>query len=243
MTMESDPIARIDPERYDDGATDFVAHMEAGPYNVLYERPAIRELIGDVDGLRVLDVACGAGPLVQELTASGADVVGSDGSSEMLRLARERVGPEIDLHHQDCCEPFTWAESASFDLVVMSLAYHYLNDPVAFLREMHRVLRADGAFIMSTHHPTDDWRRLGGSYFTTELNTDTWKAINQDVVAWRMPLSTITHHFQQAGFLIEQLIEPRPTEQMAAVEPDVFAKLEDCPAFILFRLEKRDSGV
>jgi len=232
-------MEQIDPQQYDAGAADFVAHMEGQPYNVLYERPAMRSLVGDVAGLRVLDVACGAGSFSQEMFDEGAKVTACDGSSEMLQIARDRISRDISLHHQDCSDSFDWATDASFDLVVMSLAYHYLNDHASFLREMHRVLSNDGALVISTHHPIDDWRRLDGPYFATELNTDTWAVAGQDVVSWRMPLSAITGHFYQAGFVIEQLIEPRPSEALASAAPGVAAKLEDCPAFILFRLLKR----
>lgn len=231
-------MVHIDPAQYDVAASDFASHMEKQSYNVLYERPAMRALVGEVNGLRVLDVACGAGSLSAEMLAAGAQVVGSDASLEMLQLASERVGDEVEFVHQDCSAPFTWAADQSFDMVVMSLAYHYLNDHAVFLTEMHRVLRDDGSFVISTHHPTDDWRRLGGSYFATELNTDNWKAIDQDVTAWRMPLGTITNQFHQAGFVIEQLVEPRPSAEIAEQEPKTFAKLEQCPAFILFRLIK-----
>jgi len=117
-------MARIDPQQYDAGAAAFVAHMESQPYNVFYERPAMRALVGDVAGRRVPDVACGAGSLTSEMHLAGATVVGCDGSSEMLALARERVDAQVALHHQDCCDPFAWADDSSFDLIVMSLAYH-----------------------------------------------------------------------------------------------------------------------
>ncbi len=230
--------AGIKPNQYDGRAGQLAAHMERQPYNVLYERPATRELIGDVAGLDVLDVACGAGSLASDLIESGARIVGSDASQPMLDLARARVGPDIALHHQDCSEPFDWASAASFDLVVMALAYHYVNDHASFLQEMHRVLRPDGAFVISTHHPTDDFRRLGGSYFATELNTDVW-GTGDAVVSWRMPLTVMTEQFHAAGFLIERIVEPRPSAEMATSDPLVFDKLEQCPAFILFRLVKR----
>lgn len=229
--------ADIKPNQYDADAEQFAAHMERQPYNVLYERPATRELIGDVAGLSVLDVACGAGALAEDLIASGARVVGSDASQRMLDLAGPRVGPDVELHHQDCSDPFAWANDASFDLVVMALAYHYVNDHASFLQEMHRVLRPDGSFVISTHHPTDDFRRLGGSYFSTELNTDVW-GTGTPVVSWRMPLTVMTDQFRDAGFLIERIVEPRPLPEMAAQDPEVFDKLERCPAFILFRLVK-----
>lgn len=237
MVHSSETTAGIQPNQYDDHAEQFAAHMESQPYNVLYERPATRDLIGHVAGLDVLDVACGAGALLEDLTASEARVVGSDASQPMLDLARHRLGPDTPLHLQDCSEPFPWADDASFDLVVMALAYHYLNDHASFLREMHRVLRDDGSFVISTHHPTDDLRRLGGSYFDTELNTDIW-GTGDPVVSWRMPLTAMTEQFRDAGFLIERIVEPRPLPEMAKSHPDVFNKLEHCPAFILFRLIK-----
>lgn len=238
MVHSSETTAGIKPNQYDPHAEQFAAHMERQPYNVLYERPATRALIGEVAGLDVLDVACGAGALAQNLVESGATVVGSDASQPMLDMARNRLGDAVPLHLQDCSDPFPWAGDASFDLVVMALAYHYVNDHAAFLREMHRVLRPDGSFVISTHHPTDDFRRLGGSYFATELNTDIW-GTGAEVVAWRMPLTVMTEQFSDAGFMIDQIVEPRPLPEMEAQHPDVFAKLEQCPAFILFRLVKR----
>jgi SAM-dependent methyltransferase len=237
VVHSSETTAGIKPNQYDDHAEQFAAHMESQPYNVLYERPATRALIGDVADLDVLDVACGAGALAEDLIASGARLVGGDASQPMLDLARKRIGDDVPLHHQDCSDPFTWASDASFDLVVMALAYHYVNDHASFLREMHRVLRPDGSLVISTHHPTDDFRRLGGSYFAKELNTDIW-GTGDAVVSWRMPLAEMTEQFADAGFLIERIVEPRPLPEMAAQDPEVFEKLERCPAFILFRLIK-----
>lgn len=160
----------------------------------------------------------------------------------MLDIAEQRVGGEAELQVHDCNEPFDWADDASFDLVVMALAYHYVTDAVGFLREMHRVLRPAGAMVISTHHPIDDWRRLEGSYFTEDLNIDLWDNGQLPVTSRRMPLTAIADHFDQADFVIDRLIEPRPTAEFKAADRERFAKLEDCPAFILFRLTKRLSG-
>lgn len=134
----------------------------------------------------------------------------------------------------------TWAESEAFDLVLCALAYHYVNDRPAFLREVHRVLRPGGAFVLSTHHPTSDWHRLGGSYFASEAVTETWSR-GWVVTAWRTPLTELTEEFAAAGFLVERLIEPRPSEAMARTHPETYAKLQQLPAFILFRLVKRST--
>jgi SAM-dependent methyltransferase len=52
----------------------------------------------DPEGVRsVLDLCCGTGLLAGELIARGYRVVGVDASDAMLALARERLGPEVEL--------------------------------------------------------------------------------------------------------------------------------------------------
>ena len=48
------------------------------------ERRVIRDLVGDVRGLRVLDVGCGDGRFTVKLAQSGASVVGIDASPAMV---------------------------------------------------------------------------------------------------------------------------------------------------------------
>ena len=50
-------------EQYDAMAADYASDNDDGVFNALYERPAMVDLLGEVDGLRVLDVGCGAGQL------------------------------------------------------------------------------------------------------------------------------------------------------------------------------------
>lgn len=103
---------------------------------------------------------------------------------------------------------------------------------------MARVLRPEGALIISTHHPAADWHRLGGSYFTVDAVTETWRK-GWEVTAWRMPLTLMTAEFSEAGFVIEQLVEPIPVPTMKSSHPVAFRKLSSEPCFILFRLIKR----
>src|SRR5437879_5751976 len=51
----------------------------------------VSEYIGDVSGLRVLEVACGRGGFVRQLANSGAFVTGCDFSSAALRAARSKL--------------------------------------------------------------------------------------------------------------------------------------------------------
>lgn len=74
----------------------------------------------------------------------------------------------------DLADPLDWPDDDSFDAALMALVIHHLDDRVPTLREIHRVLRPDGHLVVSTHHPTHDWLRHGGSYFAVEPIEETW---------------------------------------------------------------------
>lgn len=227
-----------DPGQYDPIAAEYEAHAAEAPYNALYDRPAVLDLIGDVAGARVLDAGCGPGIYAAELLRRGARLTGCDASESMVGLARERTGGEADLRVHPLEEPFGWVADGSIDLVVSALVYHYLNDRPAFLGECHRMLRPGGALVISTHHPAWDWHRLGGSYFAVEPVTETWSK-GWEITAWRMPLTAMTEEFATAGFLIERLVEPVPLPEMADTHPEAHARLTTNPGFVVFRLLRR----
>ena len=228
-----------DPAQYDSFAAQYEEHSAAAPYNALYDRPATLQLVGDVTGKRVLDAACGPGHYIERLLARNADVVGCDASPTMIDLARERVGDRAGLRVHSLDDPFTWVESGTFDIVLCALAYHYVTNRIGFLHEVRRMLGPDGTLVVSTHHPTADWVRLGGSYFQYAPVTEIWNK-GWEITAWRMPLTQLTEEFARAGFVIERLIEPAPDPAMEHSHPETFERLSQEPAFILFKLCKRD---
>ncbi|MGH9263127.1 MAG: class I SAM-dependent methyltransferase [Acidimicrobiales bacterium] len=223
---------------FEDFAGDYERHAEAGAYNALYDRPAVLDLMGDVAGLRLLDAGCGPGFYAAELVARGAaQVVGFDASPEMVRLAGRRVPSGATFRAHRLGEPLDWLEEASVDGALLALVIHHVDDRVAALRQIQRALRPGGFLVVSTHHPTSDWIRLGGSYFTVEKVHEIWQG-SWRVDYWRQPLSATCDEFAQAGFLIERLVEPRPSPGMADRFPDDYAKLLREPGFIDFRLRK-----
>jgi ubiquinone/menaquinone biosynthesis C-methylase UbiE len=100
---------------------------------------------------RVLDVATGKGQfvatLVEEL-ASYSEIVGVDidGSGEAAFKEAFRALPSVSFRLADAnALPFG---SESFDTVAISGSLHHMSKPERVLREMQRVLRPDGAFIV-----------------------------------------------------------------------------------------------
>ncbi len=159
----------------------------------------------------------------------------------MIELARERnghTGASSDLRVHSLEEPVGWIGDGTVDLVLCAFVYHYITNRAGFLAEMHRALRPGGALVISTHHPTCDWLRLGGSYFDAASVTETWSK-GWEVTAWRMPLTAIAAEFADAGFLIERIVETQPAPGMVQSFPKHYAKLMNQPDFVNFRLLKR----
>jgi SAM-dependent methyltransferase len=224
---------------YDAVAKEYAAANETSPYNALYERPAVIELLGDVEGKRVLDIGCGAGPLSQWLADHGASVVGFDVSPAMVAIARQRALPDTTFHIADLAKPLTFLPDAAFDVAVGSLVMHYLRDWAGPLRELHRVLVPRGTLVLSTHHPADDiGLSATANYFDVELLHDRWEVNGKafDVHFWRRPLTDMFSSFGEAGFEVELLREPMPIEACRMRFPEDWEELTTKPAFIFFRL-------
>jgi SAM-dependent methyltransferase len=223
---------------FDAFAEDYLDHARDSPYNAHYDRPAVLEMLGSVEGLRVLDAGCGPGLYARELVAGGVrSVVGVDQSPEMVRLATQEVFGPVEFRVHDLARPLDWLKDGSFDAALMALVIHHIDDRVAVLREIARVLRPGGRLVVSTHHPTGDWVRQGGSYFDVELIRETWSR-GWRVAYWRQPLEATCAEFEAAGFLIERLCEPVPTAALQERYPDVAEKLAAEPGFVVFRLVK-----
>jgi SAM-dependent methyltransferase len=215
-----------DPQ-YETFADEFLDHAQNGFYNAHYDRPACLALIGAVDGRTVLDAACGPGLYAEELVARGAAVIGVDQSARMVELARNRV-PSGDFRVHDLGEPLSWLPDRSVDIVLLALALEYVDDRTAMLREFHRVLRPDGALVLSRQHPTGDWLKHGGNYFEPRVIEETWSK-GWKVRYWLAPLERTCAELREAGFLIEELREPRPTQQAAHLDVEAYQRLTRSP--------------
>lgn len=231
----SDSVGR-EPQ-YESFADEFLDHAIDGFYNAHYDRPACLGLLGDVRGKHVLDAACGPGLYAAELVARGASVVGFDHSPRMVTIAEARV-PEAKFRVHDLGDPLDWIPDATFDAALCALAIEYVDDRVGALRELRRVIKADGAVVMSRPHPTADWLRHGGNYFANRVIEETWSK-GWHLRYWLSPLQETCDEIYRAGFAIERLVEPQPTAEARAVNPDDYELLQRAPGFLALRLVPR----
>ena len=220
---------------YDEVADAYAARVEDSPYNAHYERPAMLALLPPLDGLRVLDAGCGSGIYAGLLTDRGARVTGIDESAAMVEHARRRLaGRGAELRVADLRAPLPFADG-SFDGIVSALVLHYLRDWAVPLAEFRRVLRPGGWLAFSTHHPAAEAAYFQPErYLDVERVEDAWEGVGT-VRFYRRPISRIVNDLAAAGFAIERMVEPLPTEEFRRRRPDHYERMLRQPNFLLIR--------
>jgi ubiquinone/menaquinone biosynthesis C-methylase UbiE len=178
------------------------------------EQETLNALLGEVEGLRILDAACAGGRLSAWLADKGAEVVGLDITATMLDAAKARLAGRGHVVQADLAELLPIRDEA-FDVVLSAFTLHYLRDWAGPLREFHRVLRqTSAALVLSVHHPCNDLAFAGNAtYFETAEASDSWVASDgteTTVHFYRRPLSAIIEALYEAGFVVERVLEAPP---------------------------------
>jgi 2-polyprenyl-3-methyl-5-hydroxy-6-metoxy-1,4-benzoquinol methylase len=129
------------------------AIWEAVPADAEPERFVLRRrfLLDHVQpGATVLDLGCGAGEFSAALAQAGATVIAVDVAREALRRAGER-GPGLDLRLWSAGESLP-LEDCSVDMVWAGEVIEHVADVAPWLWEVRRVLRPQGALLLTTPH-------------------------------------------------------------------------------------------
>jgi len=242
------PGKSIGEEAYESFANRYDALSRTKPENAHLERPATRSLLPDPRGLRVLDAGGGPGHQAEWLLDRGARVVLCDATPAMVEIARRRVGDRAEaiLRH-DLREPLSFARDGSFDLVLCALVLDYLEDWRPVLGEFFRVLMPGGKVVLSCGHPFGDYlyraKRVAGpvDYFATELFAAAWGGFGEPkplVRSWRRPLAAALNPLLAAGFVLEEVLEARPTEGFRALDPEGYARFSASPTFLCLRARR-----
>ncbi|HHW84206.1 MAG TPA: class I SAM-dependent methyltransferase [Actinomycetales bacterium] len=179
-------------------------------------------LLGDVAGLDVLEVGCGAAQGSRWVAARGGRATGVDLSPGMLRAAHDGVassGLDVTLVEADARSlPFP---PRSFDLAFTAFgAIPFVPDPERIFAEVARVLRPGGRWVFSTSHPmrwvfADDPSaqhiRVVRRYFDPEPYTE-HRGGELVYAEFQHTLTDLVGGLLGAGFAIESVLEPEWVE-------------------------------
>lgn len=231
----------ISNEAFDILADAYSARSDTKPHNAYYERPATTSLIEEVEGKNILDAGCGAGFYSKWLLDRGANVVAIDASEKMLSHARQLTENRALCYHANMEEVLSFLDAGSFDGILSALAIGYVRDQNALFAEFSRLLRAGGWLVFSTEHPFFSYRYFKlENYFETQEASCQWTGFGKLVCmpCYYHSLGTICEALSKNGFVIETMLEPKPTEEFRAADPERYERLMKFPHFMCIKARK-----
>lgn len=186
-----------------------------------------QKFMPDFRGKRVLDLGCGYGWHCRYAAENGAaSVLGTDISQKMLRRAEEMsVGTGI-RYRRKAMEDLEFPDE-SFDIVLSSLAFHYVRDFFRLLEKINSWLVPEGKLVFSVEHPVftaygnQDWYRdEQGNILHFPVDRYFFEGkrdavfLGEKVIKYHRTLTTYLNGLLQSGFSLEQVVEPQPPEEM-----------------------------
>ena len=191
------------------------------------EWPELQKLLPDFTGKRVLDLGCGYGWHCCYAAEQGAAwVLGTDISHKMLDVAHAR-NPMPNVEYRCAAmEDLNFAPE-SFDVILSSLAFHYVSDFEQMVQKIAQWLIPGGELIFSTEHPvftaygTQDWYYAPDGkilhfpvdrYFEESPRQAIF--LGEAVTKYHRTLTTYLETLLQQGFVLQHVVEPQPPESM-----------------------------
>lgn len=170
-----------------------------------------RRLLGDVKGMRILELGAGAGHSSVALASMGARVVAIDPDPQQVALARaaaDTAEVHVEVHQADLAD-LAFLPADAFDAVVSVHALASVSDLGRIFRQTHRLLKADRPIVVTLPHPSalmvdpKEPATLTADYAASEILGEG---------AHRTHRHGIAHVFTQlhrSNFRIDTMIEPR----------------------------------
>ena len=149
----------------------------------------------------VLDLACGSGSLSLELAARGCEVIGVDGSADMLAVAREKAadeGQDILFLCQDMRELDLYGTVDGAVCMLDSFSHIlHTEDLREIFRRLGLFIAPDGLLVFDVNTPYKHAHVLGDNHFVFERE--------EFLCAWRNRYLPTTHEVEMAlDFFLEE---------------------------------------
>lgn len=202
--------------------------------------PAILDLLGDVNGQRVLDAGCGQGYLARMLRRRGAQVLGVEPADALIAYAREREAAEPLGVAYEQADLTTWNwQGAPFDAAVVSMVLMDISDDRAALAACLSALRPGGRLVIAISHPcfeeSDSAFAATGQiatreYFAHYVIEQRWGA------RVHRPLSHYLNALIALGGQLEAAREPQAPSDPAA---DALERSRHVPSVLVLAATKR----
>jgi SAM-dependent methyltransferase len=205
------------------------------------------ELVGEVAGLRILDLGCGNAAFGRAAVDQGCRTyIGVEGSHNMVEVARKTLAGTSGRAIHATIEAWEYPKGG-FDLAISRLALHYVEDFAAVCANVAQTLVRNGRFIFSVEHPVltacaRSWRSIGvredwivDDYFASGSRVTSW--LGGEVVRYHRTVEEYFGTLQAAGFVVESLRESRPRREQFADET-TYERFKRIPLFLFLAARK-----
>jgi len=192
-------------------------------YALGYARESELNLLGNVEGKKIVELGCGAAENSITLAKKGGICTGVDMSSEQLKIAKNLIlenKVKIELIEGDI-ENLTMFDNGIFDIALSIFALDWMQDLFTAFKEAYRILKPNGIFVFSTQHPiynlfgAEDLNlkelKISESYFEKEVTFKESTGI--DLRVHVSTISDIINGLTRIGFKIDKILEPKPLEK------------------------------
>lgn len=198
------------------------------------EWPALRAMLPELRDKRVLDLGCGYGWHCRYAREQSArSVIGVDLSEKMLARAIDNTNDSAIEYRRLAIEDIDFA-AEKFDVVLSSLALHYVESFDSVCRKVYHCLVSGGTFVLSVEHPVFTALAAQDWFYGPEGERLHWpidhyqneglrqaRFLDTDVVKYHRTLATYMNVLIDSGFTIRRLSEPQPTPEILAKFPEM----------------------
>jgi 2-polyprenyl-3-methyl-5-hydroxy-6-metoxy-1,4-benzoquinol methylase len=169
-------------------------------FESLNNRRTLSRLVGrNETGKRLLEIGVGSGSFLRAAKAQGYDVMGCDLSKPICERVESEIG--VPMH----CGPLDGLNGhARFDVVVMNHVLEHVQQPVAFLQGVRRLLAPGGIVHIAVPNIACWEARFSGwtSYEPYHLSYFDYQTLARVVeMAWLLPGRIATHESFSGWFL------------------------------------------
>jgi ubiquinone/menaquinone biosynthesis C-methylase UbiE len=243
---------------WDNIASWYDEHLENNPdsYQAKVIAPNLLRMLSIKKGEHILDLACGQGFFTRQVQTLGASVVGVDLSSQLISRAREK---SVDIFYNVAPADNTKLKKESFDKVFTVLAFEDIQNVDSVIKEIKRVLKKDGTFVLVLLHPAfripqhSDWgfdnkkslqyRRVDKYLSEIKISIDQNPHMGKKKIAsitFHRPLQWYMKMFKKHGFAItgmEEWISHKKSQIGLRQKAEDIARRE-FPMFLALELRK-----
>jgi SAM-dependent methyltransferase len=140
-------VVKTGEDIYDDFYADTYDYLVYNKIKNDYEIGQIINATGPTSESIILDIGCGTGDHVNQLSLKGLDVIGLDSSSAMIKKANEKY-PKDKFQVGNVLNPDTFSSSSFTHILCMYFTIYYFNDKLRFFNNCFNWLMPGGYLII-----------------------------------------------------------------------------------------------